>query len=468
MNSSNGASFHYLKKSILIALAFGVFMTGLIMAMFVRSSDGSEHAERLALYWSRYVSLTLDSGASPKQLENQLKEDAAVFPVEGGFRLIVQNSTGETIASYSGLKKQMRPLHQASKPYLFGGTLGGNVVIESTSATAPAIWPRALVVGGAAVLFTSLGMWLEQRSHRRRFAYWSGRAAQLSQQPDSRQTESRINTTSDEDASEGAAVAVGVGNGAIATELISLPPEEKQLAAGLDEAEALIRQLQTARKTMVAEVAHELRTPLAVIRAALDNALYESQPLPPERLASLSEQVGSMSRLVQDLQDLTLSESGSLRLEKAWFQPAVAATAILELLEPEAEEKGISITAVLDEEARLFGDENRISQLLLNLLGNALRHARSRVELSVRVNGTMLDISIQDDGWGLEAEEAEQLFQRYYRKRTYADGSPAPRGVGLGLAVVKGIAEAHGGTAAVSSRFGEGALFTVNLPLFRE
>ncbi|MNC59033.1 Alkaline phosphatase synthesis sensor protein PhoR [compost metagenome] len=75
---------------------------------------------------------------------------------------------------------------------------------------------------------------------------------------------------------------------------------------------------------------------------------------------------------------------------------------------------------------------------------------------------------VRDDGWGLEAEEAEQLFQRYYRKRTYADGSPAPRGIGLGLAVVKGIAEAHGGTASVSSRFGEGAVFTVQLPLFRE
>ncbi|SDT50388.1 Signal transduction histidine kinase [Paenibacillaceae bacterium GAS479] len=458
MNLSQKLSFHSIRKSLLIALAFGVFMTGLIMAMFVRSSDGSENAERLVLYWSRYVSLILDSGASPQQLEKQLKEDAAVFPVEGGFRLIVQNNTGETIASYSGLKKQMRTLHQASKPYLFGGTLGGNVVIESASVTAPAIWPRALLAGGAAVLFASLGVWLVQRSNRRRFGYWSGRAGQLSHQPELHQMESGINTTS----------GGGVGIGAGTAKLNSLLPEEKQLAAGLDEAAALIRQLQTARKTMVAEVAHELRTPLSVVRAALDNALYESRPLPPERLATLSEQVGSMSRLVQDLQDLTLSESGSLRLEKSWFQPAAVATAILELLEPEAEEKGISVTAFLDTEARLFGDENRISQLLLNLLGNALRHARSQVELSVRVSGAMLKISVGDDGWGLEVEETEQLFQRYYRKRTYADGSPAPRGVGLGLAVVKGIAEAHGGTSAVSSRFGEGALFTVNLPLFRE
>ncbi|MNV93932.1 Alkaline phosphatase synthesis sensor protein PhoR [compost metagenome] len=116
----------------------------------------------------------------------------------------------------------------------------------------------------------------------------------------------------------------------------------------------------------------------------------------------------------------------------------------------------------------MYADERRIRQLLLNLLGNALRHARSRVELNVASTAGEWAINVWDDGWGIEAEEAEQLFQRYYRKRTYADGSPAPRGIGLGLAVVKGIAEAHGGTASVSSRFGEGAVFMVKLPLFRE
>jgi signal transduction histidine kinase len=219
---------------------------------------------------------------------------------------------------------------------------------------------------------------------------------------------------------------------------------------------------------MVAEVAHELRTPLSVLRVAMDNALYENRPLPPERLAVLSEQIAAMTRLVQDLQDLSLAENGTLQLDKSWFEPAATAASMAELLEPEADDKGITISLCADYSIRVYADERRIRQLLLNLLGNALRHARSRVELNVASTAGEWAITVRDDGWGIEAEEAEQLFQRYYRKRTYADGSPAPRGIGLGLAVVKGIAEAHGGTASVSSRFGEGAVFMVKLPLFRE
>lgn len=219
---------------------------------------------------------------------------------------------------------------------------------------------------------------------------------------------------------------------------------------------------------MVAEVAHELRTPLSVIRASLDNALYEQRPLPPERLAALSEQAAAMSRLVQDLQDLSLAESGRLQLEKNWFEPAAVAAAAMELLQPDADDRGIGLVAELDGKLLLYGDGKRFSQLLLNLLGNAIRHARSRVTVSASASGAELVLRVRDDGWGFEPEEAGQLFHRYYRKPTYADGSPAPRGIGLGLAVVKGIAEAHDGSVQVESRVGGGAEFTVRLPLFRE
>lgn len=175
-----------------------------------------------------------------------------------------------------------------------------------------------------------------------------------------------------------------------------------------------------------------------------------------------------MARLVQDLQDLSLAESGRLALDKRWFAPAEAAAAIAELLEAEAGDKGIRVRTELDEAAKVFGDEKRIRQLLLNLSDNALRHARTTMTVRVAAAGSGVRIEVEDDGWGMEEEELDQLFQRYVRRRTYADGSPAPRGLGLGLAVVKGIAEAHGGSVGVSSRFGAGALFYAELPAYRE
>lgn len=245
-------------------------------------------------------------------------------------------------------------------------------------------------------------------------------------------------------------------------------PAEAELSGHLSEAADYIQHLHTVRKSMVGEVAHELRTPLAVLLTSLDNALYEERGLDASQLALLSEQARGMARLVQDLQDLSLAESGRLALDKRWFAPAEAAAVIAELLEAEAGEKGIRVRTELDGEATVFGDEKRFRQLLLNLADNALRHARTTMTVRVAAAGGGVRIEVEDDGWGMEEEELDQLFQRYVRRRTYADGSPAPRGLGLGLAVVKGIAEAHGGSVGVSSRFGAGALFYAELPAYRE
>ncbi|MFM9326703.1 sensor histidine kinase [Paenibacillus mesotrionivorans] len=416
----------------------GILTALLTAALFHESSDGEEEAERLALYWSRYVSLALGAGVSPQALEVQLRQDAGAYPLPSGFRLTVTDGTGATIAAYSRL--EAAPRYAAAKAFVAGGGPAGMVRAETAAGQEPAVWLRSVGAGAAAALLAGPALWVQRRRWRQRLAHWADRAAD-------------------------AAAAARSGSDTAAEHLL---PEERRLAGSIAEAGKLVNQLQTARQTMVAEVAHELRTPLSVLRVAMDNALYENRPLPPERLAVLSEQIAAMTRLVQDLQDLSLAENGTLQLDKSWFEPAATAASMAELLEPEANEKGITISLRADYSIRVYADERRIRQLLLNLLGNALRHARSRVELNVASTAGEWAITVRDDGWGIEAEEAEQLFQRYYRKRTYADGSPAPRGIGLGLAVVKGIAEAHGGTASVSSRFGEGAVFMVKLPLFRE
>ncbi|QJC52117.1 HAMP domain-containing histidine kinase [Paenibacillus albicereus] len=332
----------------------------------------------------------------------------------------------------------------------------------AAAALLAALWPgsdqdagaaelaRCLLAGAGAAALAAGGAWLERRRWRRRVSAWIVQAGKLAEGPER-----------EEEGPEAASAAPGPDRSPATL-------EEQLMADALRRGAGMIRQLRTTRRLMVAEVAHELRSPLAVIRASLDNALYEQRPLPPERLAVLSEQAAAMSRLVQDLQDLSLSESGRLRIEKEWFEPAAAAASAIELLQPEADDRGVELVAELDVKLLLYGDEKRFSQLLLNLLGNAIRHARSRVTVSASASGAELVLRVRDDGWGFEPEEAEQLFQRYYRKPTYADGSPAPRGLGLGLAVVRGIAQAHDGSVEVESRVGEGAAFTARLPLFRE
>ncbi|MDF2937632.1 MAG: two-component system sensor histidine kinase [Paenibacillaceae bacterium] len=422
-----------------LLMVTGVITTLVTAVLFIQPSDGENQAERLAIYWSRYVGLALDAGVSMPALEVQLRQDAGAYPLESGFRLTVTDRTGSTIAAYAGMEAP--PRYSAAKPYLAGGVPAGTVRAETAAGAAPAVWLRSLGAGAAAALLAAAALWLQRQAWRALLGRWADRAE---------------------------AVTARSAHALETAESERPLPEEERLARSLAEASKLIGQLQTARQTMVAEVAHELRTPLSVLRVAMDNALYENQPLAPDRLAVLSEQIAAMSRLVQDLQDLSLAENGTLQLDKSWYEPAATAAHIAELLGPEAEEKGIDILLSLDSNVRLYGDERRIRQLLLNLLGNALRHARTRIDLTVAASDGSVIFTVKDDGWGIEAEEAEQLFQRYYRKRTYADGSPAPRGIGLGLAVVKGIAEAHGGTARVASRFGEGAVFTVELPLFRE
>lgn len=458
---------HFGRQTLLLPLAAGLVIAGLSAVFFVQPMDKSEEAERLALYWSRYTSMMLESGANLQQLDRQLQQDILAYPGDTAFRLVVQNRDGQIMMDYDNRKMitgKTAYSYRASKPYLYGDSLGGSIIVEMSEPSEEPVWPRIAGLGAAAAMLLGAAMQLRYRMERRRLNALTEQAAQLTRRSELPLQEGQGFHKEPRKAD----AADGNGSFTILPSGLSQIPEERLLAEKLQEAADLIRQLHSVRRTMVAEVAHELRTPLAVLRSALDNALYENEPLPPERLAGLAEQAGAMSRLINDLQDLTLSESGQLRLEKRWFQPAAAAAAIVELFEPAAEEKGIEIVSELEQDARLFGDENRICQLLLNLLGNALRHARSRIQLDMRVEGAMLELIVKDDGWGLEPEDADNLFQRYYRKRTYADGSLAPRGMGLGLAVVKGIAEAHGGSAAVSSQFDKGAAFTIRLPLFKE
>ena len=242
-----------------------------------------------------------------------------------------------------------------------------------------------------------------------------------------------------------------------------------QLAAQLLlSAEALRRrleQLETVRKTMVADIAHELRTPLTVMRARLDRALQQQDALEPAELATLQDEVYRMSKLLHDLQQLALAESGHLKLDKQWFPVRDLLEEMTELMRLEAESSGIEVVSRIEAPALLYADEHRIKQVLLNLIGNALRHARSRVTLEAVCTEQTCTISIVDDGIGIEQEELPHLFDRFYRG--IAGRRAAGAGLGLGLAIAKQLTETHHGTLEVDTRWQEGTTFRLQLPIIR-
>lgn len=236
-------------------------------------------------------------------------------------------------------------------------------------------------------------------------------------------------------------------------------------ALELEALRAKASRLERVRSTMIADVAHELRNPLATLRTAAENALASGRPLPPERIAVLHDEIYRMSKLVGDLNQLALAESGHLRLEKSWFSLSELLLNALEAMRPEAEERGIGLEwSGADASPLLFADRVRLQQVFVNLLSNALRHARRRV--SVRLTnaegGAALAVSVEDDGDGIDEDDLPHIFDRFYRSREKTGGS------GLGLALVREFVRLHGGRVEVRSRWGEGAAFTVTLPVFRE
>jgi signal transduction histidine kinase len=243
--------------------------------------------------------------------------------------------------------------------------------------------------------------------------------------------------------------------------------------------EARLDLLERVRKTMVADIAHELRTPLAVVRAKLENALFRQEAIPPEQIVILHEEIYRVSKLIRDLNSLVLAESGRLPLERSWFSLKQLMEQLAETMLPEAEEAGVSVTmSGFDSPCHIYADRERLQQVFVNLLGNALRYARSRIEVACSQDDTRIHIVVKDDGFGIEEEDLPYVFDRFYRssrasgpvaaRSSGSDGGGRPSGLGLGLAIVKEFVNAHGGSVSVKSKWNEGSAFQVTLPVFRE
>jgi signal transduction histidine kinase len=226
-----------------------------------------------------------------------------------------------------------------------------------------------------------------------------------------------------------------------------------------------LQQAEQSRRALTADVAHELRTPLAVQRAhleALQDGVYE---LSSENLAPVVEQNILLTRLVDDLRTLALADTGQLDLERTQTDLAALVQRVVTRFKAQAENRGIRLrfTQITDQ-TELFLDAQRIEQILHNLLDNALRHSPEggQITLSLESTSTEVSLSVRDSGPGISEDALPHIFERFYRldkARSRNEG-----GTGLGLSIARKLAQAHQGDLIAANHPEGGAIFTLILP----
>jgi two-component system sensor histidine kinase BaeS len=214
------------------------------------------------------------------------------------------------------------------------------------------------------------------------------------------------------------------------------------------------------RRRLLADVTHELRTPLSVVRGNLEglaDGVYEPDA---ERLGAVLEQTRVMARLLDDLQTLSTAEAGALRLEREPTDVAALAADVVAAFAPRAAAAGGELASEAEDAPLVDVDGVRIRQVLENLVTNALRHtpAGGRVAIRLAQVEDAIEIAVADTGPGIPAEQLETVFDRYARS---ADSG----GSGLGLAIARSLVEAHRGSIRAESPPGGGATIRLRLPV---
>lgn len=220
------------------------------------------------------------------------------------------------------------------------------------------------------------------------------------------------------------------------------------------------------RRNMVADCAHELRTPLTNIRGYLEAVTDGIVEPDAATVKTLNEEVALLSRIVDDLQELSLADAGELRLVRQPEDVGELISRVVDGMRARAASKEVSLEIQSPGILPLCNvDSQRISQVLHNLLSNALAHTpkSGRVTVTASQKNGQIEISVRDTGEGIPAEELPNIFERFYR----VDKSRArvTGGSGLGLTITKRLVEAHGGTIDVQSQLGKGSCFTFTLPI---
>jgi heavy metal sensor kinase len=243
--------------------------------------------------------------------------------------------------------------------------------------------------------------------------------------------------------------------------------ELDRLADTLNEMFGRLESAFTEMRQFTADASHELQTPLTILRGEIEVAL-RSKRSPDEYtdvLKSSLEEIQRISVLVEGLLLLARSDAGMLKMDRAPVDLVLVAEEVLNRLGPAAAAKAVTLTLGRIEPLEVSGDLVHLRRLLFNLVDNAIKYtpANGTVRVTVTRSDLFAVLGVEDTGIGIPPEEQQRVFQRFYRS---ADArSQAQGGSGLGLSIVKSIAEAHEGRTEVESEPGRGSVFKIYLPL---
>jgi len=243
------------------------------------------------------------------------------------------------------------------------------------------------------------------------------------------------------------------------------PRELRELSVSFNQMASNLEQLFDARRELVAWASHDLRTPLASLRAMVE-ALEDGLATPDEYLPAVRAQTEILTRLVEDLFELALIDAGALTLELRDTSLSELVSSCVDALEADARAHDVRLDARLDPaDPAVRVAPDKVQRVLLNLLNNAVRHSRpsGAVAVVVEPDTDHVVVAVEDDGDGFAGDTELRMFERFWR----ADESRARTsgGSGLGLAIAQGLVEAHGGRIWAENRAGGGARVAFTLPL---
>jgi two-component system OmpR family sensor kinase len=253
---------------------------------------------------------------------------------------------------------------------------------------------------------------------------------------------------------------------------VSGPREVQDLTRAFNAMAARVRSSQQSQREFVANVSHELKTPLTSIQGfaqAILDGTAESAETQKQAAGVICQEAGRMHRLVLDLLDLARLDAGTADMTMAPLNLADLLQAVSQKFLPQVQKAGVTMQVEpAPDLPSISGDGDRLAQVFTNLVDNALKYTPNggRIDLRLSVTGGEVLASVSDTGPGIPAEIQARIFDRFYQADPARRGGEK-RGAGLGLAIAREIVQAHGGRISVRSRPGEGTTFDVFLPLSR-
>ena len=254
------------------------------------------------------------------------------------------------------------------------------------------------------------------------------------------------------------------------------PREVQDLTRAFNSMIVRVKSIQKSQRDFVANVSHELKTPLTSVQGFAQAILDDTADTPEARKQAaqiIYNEAGRMHRMALDLLDLARLEAGTADLKMSVVDVGALLRGVVEKFTPQAQKAEVNLHVNVPENlSTLTGDGDRLAQVLTNLVDNALKFtpASGQVTLSAKIVGIEMELSVTDTGRGVPNEALPRLFDRFYQvdsSRAGGETAAVRRGAGLGLAIVQEIVQAHGGKIGVRSQVGHGTTFVIHLPLSR-